>query len=179
MGIRSFIVATTVVALALAPTAARASASYPGLIQQDLGPPTCVPACTICHRDLNGGTGSVTTPFGRALMGLGLVGASPAALKGVLDKENATNADSNSDGVSDIDALMACRDPNLVYVGDGGVTADGAAGAGAGPGFTDPTPEYGCATGRVSHGQGEALAAVAGALLMVTRRRRRRRVQLG
>jgi hypothetical protein len=157
------------VAIALTSFPAHASATYPGLIQQDLGGSTCAPACTVCHHDLNGGLGTVVTPFGRAMMGFGLVAESPASLKSALAQEQAAHTDSNGDGETDIDALAACRDPNQVYVGDAGAAGDG--GSAISAAFVDPTPEYGCATGRLPQGKGAACALVMGALLTLRRRR--------
>jgi hypothetical protein len=174
MGPRLFVLAI-VAALALTSTVARASTVFPGLIDQDLGA-TCAqpPACTICHRDLNGGLGTVVTPFGRTMMGLGLVALSSVSLKSALDQEKAAHTDSDGDGDTDIDALIACRDPNQAYAAgaDGGSSADGPSPVSSGPGFTDPTPEYGCAMERTRHGKGAAMAVVLGALLALALRRR-------
>ena len=175
MGARIFALAM-VTALALTPSVAGASTSYPGLIEQDLGA-TCpsAPACTICHHDLNGGVGTVVTPFGRAMVGLGLVAESPASLKSALDQEKAAHADSDGDGDTDIDALDACRDPNQAFLGDGGSSGDGAPASRAEQAFADPTPEYGCAMGRARKEKGAAWLVVTGALLTGTLRRRRPR----
>ncbi len=171
---RLFVLAI-VAALALTSTASRASTVFPGLIDQDLGA-TCAqpPACTICHRDLNGGLGTVVTPFGRTMMGFGLVALSSVSLKSALDQAKAGHTDSDGDGDTDIDALIACRDPNRAYGAgaDGGSSADGSFSAGSGPGFTDPTPEYGCAMGRTRHGHGAAGGVILGVLLALALRRR-------
>jgi hypothetical protein len=162
-------------ALSIASATARASTSYPPLIQQYLGGSTCAPACTVCHRDLNGGTGTVVTPFGRTMMGFGLVAVNSLSLKSALDQDKAAHTDSDGDGDTDIDALMACRDPNQAFgAGDGGSIGEGGASS-AGPGFTDPTPEYGCAIRRTPQGDGSTWAAALSALLTLTLLRRRLR----
>ena len=159
--------------LFLATGVAAASPSYPVLIQQDLGGTTCAPACTVCHRDNNGGTGTVVTPFGRNMMGLGVVAESPASLKRALTSEEQAGTDSNGDGVTDIAALMACQDPNVFEAVDGGVVGEG--GPTGNPNqFTDPTPEYGCSVGRAPDGEGASWAVAMGALLSATLLRRRR-----
>jgi hypothetical protein len=174
MGLRLSVLLPMGAALALTSAIAGASPSYPVLIQQDLGGSTCAPACTVCHRDNSGGVGTVVTPFGRSMMGLGLVAESPASLKSALEKEEASQTDSNGDGVSDIDALMACEDPNQVLVGDGGGGGNGGnASSAAAFQDQDPTPEYGCALGRAPRGNGAAWAVVMGALLAGTFGRRR------
>ena len=46
---------------------AQATESYPDVLQQELEMP-CVPSCTVCHRDANGGIGTVTTLFGQSML---------------------------------------------------------------------------------------------------------------
>jgi hypothetical protein len=159
-------------ALLLISGVAVASPSYPVLIQQDLGGTTCAPACTICHRDNNGGTGTVVTPFGRNMMGLGLVAESPAALKHALTLEEQAGTDSSGDGITDIAALMACQDPNVFEAVDGGVAGEGGP-VGNPDQFTDPTPEYGCSMGRAPNREGAAWAVAMCVLWTATLLRRR------
>lgn len=95
---------------------AAASQEYPGLIQEELDMP-CVPQCTLCHRDANGGRGTVVTPFGLTMMDEGLrdnaPGRVPTALEGVLQGEY----DSDGDGRGDIEELREGSSPN--QAGDG------------------------------------------------------------
>jgi hypothetical protein len=106
---------------------AAASPGYPADVDSALLMP-CTPQCTICHASNAGGSGTVVEPFGIALEGLGLTGGSQTdTLLAALD---ATTADSDSDGVLDVDELAAGDDPN---------------GPGALCGTTPvPTPQYGC-----------------------------------
>jgi hypothetical protein len=138
------------VALGLVAPVASASPTYPALIQQQLNL-NYVPACTICHRDNNGGIGTVVTPFGRALMGLGLHGGSdPASLQNALNRAKAEGLDSGGDGIPDIQELVAGMDPSA---GGGGL----------------PQPMYGCAVARSpapTNGISTAVAFGALALLM-------------
>jgi len=139
-----------IVALGLVAPLSSASPSYPALIQQQLNL-NSVPPCTICHRDNNGGIGTVVTPFGRALMGLGLRGGSdPASLANALNRAKAEGLDSGGDGIPDIQELMAGKDPSA---GGGGL----------------PQPMYGCAVARCPappNGISSAVAFSALALLM-------------
>lgn len=144
------------IALSLVPRVAGASPSYPALMKQDLNL-NYVPECTICHRDNNGGIGTVVKPFGRAMMGLGLHGGSdPAALQNALNRAKAEGLDSGGDGVPDIQEVVAGMDPNA---GGGGL----------------PQPMYGCAVGPGSTaGKGPNLVAAFAALALLARRRARR-----
>jgi hypothetical protein len=148
---------------------ARASMIYPPIIASHLGV-SCQPACTICHRDLNGGLGTVTRKFGMNLQAyFGLTYGNPAALISALDKADAMHLDSDGDGDTDIDALRACRDPNQPFGGDGGATA--------GTGGVPPV-EWGCAsmTARVRDDAPLPVTALFGlsGVLVAARRRHRR-----
>ncbi len=140
-----------------APALTRASPNYPALIQQQLGL-NYAPPCTICHRDDNGGSGTVVQPFGRALMSFGLVAENPASLTAALEAAAAENLDSGGDGLPDIDELEADMNPN-------------AGGNGR------PTPGYGCALlagADASERGGAAIVLLMAALSLVIRARQRK-----
>ena len=93
--------------------------------------------CGLCH--LNGvtGRGTVTTPFGASMRGVGLHPGDEASLKTALASLKAEAIDSDRDGVGDVAELVAATNPNGVGRLDT-------------PRFLDP--EYGCgadATGAV------------------------------
>jgi ABC-type transporter Mla subunit MlaD len=79
----------------------------------------CVPPCTLCHRDQNGGFGSVRLkdggkPFGDALMQLGgLKGSDRSGLAPALETLRQAGTDSDGDAEPDLEELTAGRDPNL------------------------------------------------------------------
>ena len=144
---------------------ARGSMVYPPTIADHLGI-TCrfsatgtnQPPCTICHRDLGGGAGTVNRIFGQNMMAtFGLTSKNPQLLTMVLDEAKAANTDSDGDGDTDIDALLACRDPNQ-------------------PASANIPPlAWGCAMSRGPHRTTIATTAFLGAwgILIVLRRRRR------
>lgn len=90
---------------------AAASPTYPGELQALLDMP-CVPQCTLCHRDNNGGRGTVVTPFGQAMRQAGLVYKRPDLIQPALDKLQQEGVDSDGDGVGDVDELRQGRNPN-------------------------------------------------------------------
>jgi hypothetical protein len=108
-----------------------ASPVYPITIQMQLGLARA-PDCTLCHRDDNGGIGTVIRPFGRTMIErFGLTGGSNiAALKSAIEGDDAEHVDSDGDGVPDIDELRAGTDPN---VGVSGIESSDV-----------PLPETGC-----------------------------------
>jgi hypothetical protein len=109
----SFIFAVGVLAVS---STAWASRTYPGLLQSATGMP-CAPTCTLCHRDMNGGLFTVVKPFGKAMIGAGLIGASPDTLKPAVDQLAKDGTDSDGDGVPDIQELQEGRDPNVAGSG--------------------------------------------------------------
>ncbi len=122
---------TAAVASLLTSTAA-ASPPYPVTIQL-YAKLAKAPDCVLCHRDDNGGAGTVVRPFGRTLMHLGATGANNiGALNAALKTDEADHLDSDGDGATDIQELRAGTNPNI-----------GSSGQEATPDF--PLPETGCA----------------------------------
>lgn len=77
----------------------------------------CVPQCTLCHRDANGGRGTVVTPFGFTMMDQGLRGKNPGRVPIALEDVRQGQYDSDGDGVGDVQELQAGASPN--QPGDG------------------------------------------------------------
>jgi uncharacterized protein (TIGR03382 family) len=146
---RLFPAVTTAALLLLGASSAHATSNFPAAVQAKLAL-TYTPQCSLCH--LNGvtGRGTVTTPFGKAMIARGAIASDETALNAALDKMIADKVDSDGNGETDIDALKAGHDPN------------GSTGGAL----------FGC---NAAGGSGEgSLAAllVAGALVLVGRRRR-------
>jgi len=112
-----------------APTAA-ASPDYPDELQAALGL-ACPPRCTLCHQDRQGGLGTIkAASFGETVMNINEVGADDAAgLRCALEllapecdddappacaatEQRCFAADTDGDGMRDVDELRAQRDPN-------------------------------------------------------------------
>ncbi|MEI7892479.1 MAG: hypothetical protein WCI05_05280 [Myxococcales bacterium] len=89
---------------------AGATPSFPSVTQCYLAL-SYTPACTLCHVGAEQ-RGTVTTPFGRSMIDRGLVANDEASLKHALDRMQSERVDSNGDGLADIDALRAGKDPN-------------------------------------------------------------------
>jgi MYXO-CTERM domain-containing protein len=98
--------------LALAwPGAAMATPTFPGVIQRFVGS-AMPPPCTICHNNPSGGIGTVTTTFGKYMRMRGLVLLDENSLRVALMAAQGEMHISNSDGITDLDALRAGEDPN-------------------------------------------------------------------
>lgn len=116
--------------IAVLPTAALASPSYPGTVASELELP-CEPACTLCHTKATGGFATVNTPFGLTVrMQHGLTCCDPAQLADVLDEIREAETDSDDDGTSDVTELQALTDPNRAEDVDLACNAPGASDSG-------------------------------------------------
>lgn len=143
--------------------AASASTNYPATLQTELEMP-CAPTCTVCHATNAGGAGTVTQAFGLAMIDRGLTGGGQVALLTAALDTMATDAvDSDEDGTTDLDELVAGADPNpgaaaFCDIDGGGEVV---------------VPVYGCFGG--AEGTGDAAGMGLGALLGLTALRRRAR----
>jgi MYXO-CTERM domain-containing protein len=148
-------IARVLAVLVLSTGAARATPTFPTVIQQTLGA-VSAPACNVCHKGGVTQIGTVTTSFGVAMRDRGLVAYDESSLKTALAKMETDKVDSNGNGVTDIEELKQGKDPNA-----------GAAG-------TSSTPDiaYGCAVARGAPAsppmEGLALLALL-ALVRITR----------
>lgn len=157
---RAFLAVFSSVALLTAAGTAAASQTFPSEVQNHLSL-SYTPPCAICHEGGKGGSGTVTTAFGRAMMSRGAKASDTAALDAALDKMATDKVDSDADGTTDIDALKKGLNPN------------GATGVAIGA----PPVEYGCGGATVARtndsGSRGVLAGLVmvGAVLVVRRRR--------
>ena len=146
-------------AVLVAPGLAFASRTYPAELQSAANMP-CTPQCTLCHKDMNGGIGTVTKPFGTNMIDVGHLGrANPSTVKPAVDKLKAAGTDSDGDGVPDIQELSQGDDPNV-----------------KGAGSLCGGPTYGCGARVEPAGRLDgwaAVAALATAAALVSRLRRR------
>ena len=160
-----FATARLALAAVLSAASAVASPSYPGLLQTELGLEQ-PPPCTVCHATDSGGFGTVTKPFGQALQGFGLRGATPSSLSPAVKASESAHWDSDGDGVSDIDELLDGTDPND---GPGRTTTTSS--------VVIPQPENGCSLtelGTARSELGRTSLGLLGLALLVARRRCRR-----
>jgi hypothetical protein len=105
------LVPAVLLATALASGSAHAQNDYPIVVQNHLGL-SYAPPCSLCHAKGNTGTATVTTPFGWSMRAKGLVIGSSQSVTKALDALRDDHTDSDGDGVSDIDELVARTDPN-------------------------------------------------------------------
>ena len=139
------------VALLLVHSAA-ANTPYPGIVYNELGLDVA-PQCTLCHRDNQGGLGTVEKPFGLELMSRGLTGTNgDDVLPGILDDmaNEDPPSDVDGDGVGDIEELQDGTDPNVA-------------------GSTLSPPKYGC----LNTASGTAPTALLALMALGLARRRR------
>ena len=129
-------------ALALSALSARvasASITFPDTVKDEWQLPGAAPACTLCHQTLDGGFGTATKPFGRALLANGATAVDTGALRRALRALDAAGSDVDHDGMTDIAELQMGADPDVFD--DYGVLDAGA----ASERFDDfPVPETGC-----------------------------------
>ena len=109
---RPLLVVTVLAFVGLTPSIGHATPNFPDVIEQTvatMGPPPC----SLCHQADVRNNYSVKTPFGAALKARGLVPEDEASLQAALESLRSDKADSDYDGMADIDELEAGRDPNL------------------------------------------------------------------
>lgn len=122
------------------------------------------PACTLCHASNAGGSGTVTTAFGRAILAEGAIANDTTRLRAAFDAIVSKNIDVNGNGTNDVQDLKDGLDPNVpVGGGDGGVAPAPA-----------PMVRYGCGASVVQSPADLAGVGVLGAALLFALRRRRR-----
>jgi hypothetical protein len=137
---------------------ARATQEFPGLIQSTLSL-SATPPCTICHRDDNGGLGTVVKPFGIYMQSVGLQPYNDGSLATALQALQGEASAGVQPQAQYLAALKAGTDPNADV---------------AGP---NDSPQYGCGAlqiaRRTSNGVGFSVALVAAAWLLRRRVRGR------
>jgi hypothetical protein len=129
--------------------AASASQVYPAAVAQHLSLPY-VPACSLCHLAGKTGPGTAETPFARSTRARGLRSGDTPLVAVALDALARDGVDSDGDGVTDINELVAGTDPNVAGGSSIELRAD---------------PGYGCSSADGSAGLAELVVA-----LLFTRR---------
>lgn len=90
---------------------AEASPTFPARIQQTLEM-ACAPPCTLCHRDQQGGFGTVVQPFGSEMLASGLGARDPDFIPTALAELESSGVDSDGDGTGDVEQLRQGENPN-------------------------------------------------------------------
>jgi hypothetical protein len=136
---------------------ANAKQEFPGEIARHLGAATD-PPCGVCHQDGKTGKDTLVTPFAWGMRARGLTGQD--TLLEALDRVRSDAVDSDGDGATDVDELIAGSDPNS------------AASTPAMPG-TVRDPQLGCAVaGEAREGRAGILGLAASIAVCLIRRRR-------
>jgi hypothetical protein len=116
------------------------------------------PPCGVCHQDAKTGKDTLVTPFAWGMRARGMTGQD--TLLGALDRVRANAVDSDGDGTTDVDELIAGTDPNS------------AASTPSMPG-TVRDPQLGCAVAQGPRRDGGARTLVFAALVALCLSRRR------
>ena len=82
----------------------------PGAVKEALNL-TKLPDCLLCHNTPSGGEGTVTTPFGKAMIAAGAI-KNEESITQAVKKIETDKTDSDGDGMPDTDELKAGTNPN-------------------------------------------------------------------